>query len=156
MIRWAEPGDVAALTPLMLQLYAHSQTDPGGAASPADAAAHVQTLLEPHTPHRLAVAFAPDGSAIGLAAAALFVSVNEARPDHRTQMELKELFVAPSLRGQKIGAALMAWLEDYGRAAGVSRFDWHVHAGNARGIAFYERQGAHLVPDRHSMRKLLK
>jgi GNAT superfamily N-acetyltransferase len=154
-IAWATEADAAALVPLLRALHLH---DVAGAAPPDDAmlAAHAARLINPATPHRLAIAWSHAGRAVGLAAAGLFVSVSDPRPDHAGQMELKELFVLADVRGQGVGEQLMAWVEVQARAAGVARIDWHVKRDNQRGIAFYERLGGRIVEDRLSMRKSLK
>jgi ribosomal protein S18 acetylase RimI-like enzyme len=143
-----------ALVPLLAALHAHEA--PGVPERPREAVlAHAAQLLDPATPHRLAVAWAPDGTAVGLAAVAVFVSVSDPRPTHRKQMELKELFVLPEHRQSTIGSGLMAWIEKAARAAGACRIDWHVRRDNQRGLAFYRRHGAIVVESRASMRKSL-
>ena len=153
-ISWAAPDDAARLRPLFRSLYAHDVPD---APEPTEASleAHLERLLHPQSPHRLVIAWAADGSAVGLAAVAAFVSVSDPRPEKWSQMELKELYVLPEARASGIGAALMRWVEAEARAQGVCRIDWHVKCDNRRGIAFYERMGAKTVENRLSMRKTL-
>ncbi len=153
-IDWAAPEDAPALAPVMRALYAHDVPD---APAPTETALqdHLSHLLDPATPHRLVVARDADGRVLGLAAVGLFVSVSDPRPERWHQMELKELFVLEEARSAGIGAALMAWIEAEARRIGVCRIDWHVKRDNHRGIAFYERFGAHVVETRLSMRKVL-
>ena len=153
-IGWVTAADTPALLPLLRALHLH---DVAGAAPLDDGvlAAHAARLLDPATPHRLAIAWADDGRALGLAAVGRFVSVSDPRPKTALQMELKELFVLAEARGQGVGERLMAWVEGEARAAGVARIDWHVKRDNVRGIAFYERLGGRIVEDRLSMRKML-
>lgn len=154
-IAWATAADAAALVPLLRALHLH---DVAGASSPDEAmlAAHAARLLEPATPHRLAIAWADDGRPVGLAAVGRLLSISDPRPDHAGQMELKELFVLAEARGEGVGEQLMAWVEGEARAAGIARIDWHVKRDNQRGIAFYERLGGHIVEGRLSMRKSLR
>lgn len=153
-ISWAGVSDSHAIVPLLMELYRHEA--PGAFLLEETVALdHAALLLDPETPHKLAVAWGPDGRALGLAAAGLFISISDPRPSQRTQMELKELFVLPELRGAGIGQALMIWIEAEAIRAGACRIDWHVKRNNQRGIAFYRRQGAEMVANRRSMRKHL-
>lgn len=153
-ISWATSEDQQALVPLFLALYAHDVPE---AAAPElkEVEAHIALLTDPNTPHRLAIAWSRDGTAMALAAAAVFVSVSDPRRDHWRQVELKELFVLSELRSQEIGAALLDWIEDWAMVNGVSRMDWHVKSDNHRGVSFYEARGAEVVRSRISMRKRL-
>ena len=153
-ISWARSEDRQALTPLLLALYAHEAPE-AGTPTLKDVEDHIALLTDPTTPHKLAIAWNQEGIAIALAAVAVFISVSDPRRDHWRQIEMKELFVLPEFRGQKIGAALFEWIEDWAVANGVSRMDWHVKSDNRRGISFYERNGAKIVPGRLSMRKRL-
>lgn len=90
-----------------------------------------------------------------MAAVAIFVSISDPRPDYSRQMELKELFVLPELRGTRIGETLLMWIEKEALAAKAHRIDWHVKRDNHRAIAFYQRFGATPVENRLSMRKSL-
>lgn len=154
-VTWAHHDDAGLLLPLLLSLYAHDMPE-APAPTPDVAARHVSRLLEPDTPHKLAIAWSQDGQAVGLAAVARFVSVSDPRPDRWTQVELKELFVLPEYRSAGAGQLLMDWVESAARAMGACRIDWHVKKDNSRGIAFYERFGAAVVENRLSMRKTLE
>ena len=155
-IRWASQTECEAIISLMEELYRHSNPDGPKQFSRNATFDHITRLIDPATPHRLAIAWSKEGKPIGLAAAAIFLSVNEATEDRQTQMELKELFVSEPCRSAGVGEALMIWIEDYGRSKGVSRFDWHVQSNNTAGTAFYKKLGACTVVDRLSMRKRLK
>ncbi len=149
---WAKKDDATSLVPLLTELYKHDVPEaPEPARDVVDR--HVALLLEPETPHKLAIVWSENARAVGLAAVARFVSISDPRPDRWTQMELKELFVLPDYRSAGIGQALMTWIEAEAVAAGACRIDWHVKKDNARGIAFYERLGAMVVENRMSMRK---
>ncbi len=153
-ISWATPEHAQVLIPLLVALHRH---DLPGAPHPCReaVAAHAVRLLDPATPHRLAIAWNWTGVALGLAAVAFVTSISDLRAEHCRQLDLKELFVLPDARGDKVGAALMTWIEEQARIAGACRIDWHVKRDNARGIAFYERHGGTIVADRLSMRKSL-
>lgn len=153
-IGWAMPRDIPGLAPLMRALYAH-ETPAAPAPDDATLHAHLDRLMSPETPHRLAVAWDADGRALGLAAVAFFTSVSDPRPTHRTQAELKELFVLPGARSSGLGAAILHWVETQADARQACRVDWHVKRDNTRGIAFYERFGGAVVDTRLSMRKTL-
>ncbi len=154
-IDWAEREEIDQLVPLLTALYVH-EAPSRIPVTTADAKRHAERLLAPETPHRLAIAWSDDSKAIGLAAAAQFVSISNPQPEVQVQMELKELFVLPAYRSHGVGDALIHWLEAEARAAGVCRIDWHVKESNTRGIAFYERFGGRVVSDRLSMRKTLQ
>ncbi|WP_162820247.1 GNAT family N-acetyltransferase [Microvirga calopogonii] len=85
---------------------------------------------------RYALAFL-DGRPVGLACFAVL------RPGFRLSglLFVKELFVEHQARGQAVGAGLMRWLADYGRAHGLSRIDLTTEGTNTRAQAFYERLG---------------
>ena len=153
-ISWASKEDAELLPPLFSMLYKHDV--PEAPEPPNDVAkAHIAQLLDPGTPHKLAIAWREDRTAVGLAAVAIFVSISDPRPDRWKQMELKELFILPEYRGARVGAALLDWVEQQAMAAGACRIDWHVKKENHRGISFYQRNGAHIVDNRLSMRKPL-
>lgn len=151
-IRWAQIADGPRLVPLLRALYAHDMPD---TPAPKDDVvnAHIGQLLDPDTPHRLAIAWDEEGTAIALAAAAVFTSVSDPRPKFWKQMELKELFVLPDHRSGGVGVALLNWVEARARKHNVCRMDWHVKADNDRGIAFYERWGGEILTHRKNMRK---
>ena len=151
-ISWAKQDDAAALIPLLTALHLH---DVGGASRPEPDAvlSHARMLIDPTTPHRLAVAWNQQDMAIGLAAVGRFVSISDLRPKNSLQFELKELFVLPQARGQKVGATLFDWIVNQAGEQGICRVDWHVKRQNQRGITFYERLGGRIVDDRLSMRK---
>ena len=115
-IAWAAPEHAEALVPLLRALHRHDVPE---APEPSREAlrAHAARLLDPATPHRLAIAWDEGGTAVGLAALAFVVSISDPRPDHSDQTDLKELFVMPEARGQGIGEALMAWIEAEAEAA---------------------------------------
>jgi GNAT superfamily N-acetyltransferase len=62
-------------------------------------------------------------------------------------LHLEDLFVAPELRGNGIGLALLRAVAREAVQRGCPRLDWQVLDWNAPAIGFYERQGARLLPD---------
>lgn len=154
-IRWADLSDMEALHPLFRALYKHDVPE---APDPSDeiVSRHLTRLLNETAPHKLAVAWAQAGDAIGLAAVGTFQSISDPRPENWIQQELKELFVLSEWRSAGIGAQLISWIEAEARKQGVYRVDWHVKSSNSRGISFYEQLGATIIETRLSMRKYLK
>ena len=153
-IDWAQHSDAAALVPVLTALHRHDVAD-AGELTPDIVLRHAIRLLDPEAPHRLAVAWDATGCPLALAAVATWFSISDPRSDRRVQAEVKELFVMPDHRGAGIGEALMNWIESAAIGAGAWRMDWHVKKDNAGGIAFYERNGATIVENRLSMRKIL-
>lgn len=88
-----------------------------------DALAHVDVLF--------AVARAEDGRAIGCGA--LVIGDGDA--------EVKRMFTLPAHRGQGIGRALLAFLEDGARARGCTRFALETGYLQPEAIGLYERMG---------------
>ena len=152
-ISWADRTNIHPLLPLLAALYKH---DNPSAKAPTiqTIEEHCRLLLEPTTPHRLAIAWR-NGEAVGLAAIGIFISISDPRPDHWKQIELKELFVLEERRGIGIGTLLMDWVVEEAKAKGGYRIDWHVRRDNHRGIKFYEGFKGKVVESRLSMRKVL-
>ena len=153
-IALAQPSDIVAMEPVFQALYAH-ETPNATMPDAATCARHIRRLLYEQTPYDLIIAWGTAGRALGLAAIASVTSISDPRPDHWTQIDLKELFVLPEARGQKIGQALTKWVQSYAEQQGACRIDWHVKSDNADGIRFYERFGAKILKGRLSMRKTL-
>ena len=139
-IAWAEAQDAPVLHPLMRALYAHDVPD-APAPTPETVSTHLDLLLDPGTPHRLAIASDADDVPLGLSAVAIFASVNDPRPDNWVQMELKELFVMPEARGQGVGEALMNRATEHAREVGASRLDLLTGKDNTVGQSLYEKLG---------------
>lgn len=152
---WARPTDIDLAVPLFVELYRHSWPDRPIVPN-KQVRAHIRRLLDATPPHRLALVWSEDGKAIGLAAVAILLSVNEPRADHQTQMQMKELFIAQDYRSVGVGEAFMGWLVEFANSQGVSRIDWNVDAKNVRGRAFYDKIGAAVMTTRLSMRMTLK
>lgn len=112
----------------------------------------VQNLMSAAPTHQLVVATKPCGDIVGLAAVTKTYSLIDPQPEHRNQLQLKELFVTKAERGQGIGLALMIWVAQFALENQCHRLDWPVNASNIRGRAFYEGIGAQRVDDRLSYR----
>ncbi len=65
----------------------------------------------------------------------------------RPGLYLEDLFVAPEVRGQGIGQALLEHLARLAATRGCGRFEWSVLDWNEGAIRFYERMGATVMPD---------
>jgi len=150
-ITWMSNHDINAVIPLLSALYQHDTPD-APLPEHTTIATHAAHLLKPSTPHKLAIGWTPQGTAIGLAAVGFFISVSDPRPANWQQVELKELFVLPEYRDAGVGAALLNWVEIQATEKGACRMDWHVKADNTRAISFYEKHGGTLLENRLSMR----
>lgn len=62
-------------------------------------------------------------------------------------LHLEDLFVDPEQRGRGIGLALLRAVAALAVERGCARLDWTVLDWNKSAIAFYEQQGARLLPD---------
>ncbi|MBS0320314.1 MAG: GNAT family N-acetyltransferase [Proteobacteria bacterium] len=65
----------------------------------------------------------------------------------RRGLWLEDLYVRPAWRGQGHGRALLAHVASVAVARGCGRFEWSVLDWNTPAIAFYEAQGATVLPD---------
>ena len=65
----------------------------------------------------------------------------------RPCMHLEDLFVDPAHRGKGAGLALLRTVAAEARNRGCPRLDWNVLDWNTDAIAFYEQQGARVLPD---------
>ncbi len=66
-------------------------------------------------------------------------------------IELKQLYTAPGMTGQGIGAALMDWALDEAHALGADEMQLSVWSGNGDAQRFYARYGFARVADIHFM-----
>jgi len=78
------------------------------------------------------------GQVVGFAIYFLTFSSFMARPG----IWLDDLFVDESARGQGAGKALLAHLAKLADERGYGRVEWVTAAHNAKGLAFYQRNGA--------------
>jgi GNAT superfamily N-acetyltransferase len=59
---------------------------------------------------------------------------------------LDDLFVQEApMRGMGVGTALLKYLAQIAESTNCGRMEWTVNTVNARGIAFYEKQGARIL-----------
>jgi GNAT superfamily N-acetyltransferase len=58
---------------------------------------------------------------------------------------LDDLFVQSDFRGLGIGTALLKSLAQIAESNNCGRIEWTVQTGNARGIGFYQKQGARIL-----------
>ncbi|MFD8075789.1 GNAT family N-acetyltransferase [Streptomyces sp. NPDC059718] len=54
---------------------------------------------------------------------------------------MKELFVREAARGQGVGRALIAAVQEHARGLGCSRLEWTADADNPQALGFYEALG---------------
>lgn len=76
-----------------------------------------------------------DGAVVGFANCV----VHENTWETQAICYLEDLFVAPSLRGRGVGAALIDWLRNAMRAEGWARLYWLTREDNAQARGLYDR-----------------
>src|SRR5215472_13812942 len=67
----------------------------------------------------------------------------------KSNMIIKELYVAEDFRSKAVGTLLMRAAAEEAIRAGCGRIKWWVAKWNKQGIEFYERLGARIDPDWH-------
>ena len=102
---------------------------------------HRHLFGEPRFAHALMAHW--DGAPAGFALYFFNYSTFLCRPG----LYLEDLFVRPEHRGQGIGLALLAALEQRARDAGCGRLEWSVLDWNESAIEFYRRFGAQPMQD---------
>ncbi len=119
----------------LLEMYAQ---DPMGGGTPLGA--EVKTRLCKDLA-RLPGAFSAiawiEGRPVGLINAFLGYSTFKARP----LMNVHDIAVVPEVRGQGVGQALLASLEEHARAIGCCKLTLEVLSGNIRALRSYEHFG---------------
>lgn len=138
-VRVAEPGDESLVARFIVELARYERLESQLDVSEARLRAH---LFGPQPACGALVAEwagRPAGFALHFATYSTF----------RTApcLHLEDLFVAPELRGNGIGLALLRAVARLAVARGCPRLDWQVLDWNAPAIGFYMRQGARLLPD---------
>jgi GNAT superfamily N-acetyltransferase len=146
-----QQSDRSSLIELLVELAEYYDVPQRGTR--AEVADHLDhAIAAPDSPITLVTAVNTSGRVEGLAALVVMPSILEVGGPHRMQCNLKELYVSRVARGTGVGSVLLRWSGAFAIARGCGRLDWHVKAGNAAGIRFYERHGAQLVADRLSYR----
>lgn len=141
-IRRARAGDGDAAATLWAQLQAeHEAMD--ARHRPSDSARarwqnDFRVWVESDT-HRVFVAEA-EGALVGLVTAHPYWPT----PMYVQELEVyvTELVVDPACRGQRVGARLVEAVREWAREQGVTRLRAGVLSRNARGRAFWQREGA--------------
>ena len=124
-LRRAVSGDLAALTALQQAAYAPLKARIGMALQPADAdfAAVLADMV-------VWVAGAPDDLDVAL--------ILDPKPDH---LLIWSLAVAPHLKGQGLGSALLDFAEAEARRLGLGTVRLYTNARFVENIAWYQRRG---------------
>ena len=137
-IRRAEAGDLPALYAL-LQAKAHF--DGAAHALTASEAEFGAAIFRETPPCEFFVAESraeAKGTLVGFAAFYPVFSTFAAKPG----LWMDDLFVEERLRSRGIGRLLLAALAEEASRRGCCKLEWSLQKSNARGIAFYEREGA--------------
>ena len=129
VIRAAQPADTPVLLELIHAAFAEyaGQLDPPSGA-PAETAASLLRLFE-------------DGEAAALATVAGAPTGCVFLARHGVEMYAHRLAVLPAWRGQGVGQALMAWVEERAQVAGCRYVRVAVRLALPDNIAFYARRG---------------
>lgn len=138
-VRLAVEADIPGLLPLMHALAEFEQY--------ADVFAVTGDVLRERgfrrsPPDFHALVAESEGRLVGMAVFHIVAFTAEAVP----ALFVKELFVAPEARGQRIGEALMKAVAREAMARGCGRVRWQVANWNAGGQRFYQRLGAQADP----------
>jgi GNAT superfamily N-acetyltransferase len=143
VLRPACPEDLAAIVALIRELAEFEQLSHLVAVTPQS--------LHPHLfgPKPVAEALVADVEFEGRPATVAFALffTNFSTFLGLPGLYLEDLYVQPSHRGRGIGKALLKRLAGLAVERGCGRFEWSVLDWNAHAIAFYEKQGATVMPD---------
>jgi len=134
--RKALPSDLPALYGL---LRAKAEFDGATHALTATEAEFGQAIFGEEPGLEVAVADR-DGSIVGFAAYYPIFSTFSARPG----LWLEDLFVDSSCRSLGIGRDLLKFVGREAVNRGCCKLEWSLQKSNTKGIAFYEREGAHV------------
>jgi RimJ/RimL family protein N-acetyltransferase len=135
-IRYAEPGDAAALVELARAVGSEAEgwlIANGAWRSPSDERRYLRAIRR-SSHAAVLVAEAPDG-VVG--------RLSVARDPHPASAHVADLgiMVARGFLRRGIGRALMEAAEDWARDVGVAKIELHVFPYNVGAIALYERLG---------------
>jgi len=133
-VNYRKQEDVQALLTL-LDMYAQ---DPMGGGTPlaADVKSRLCHDLADFPGAYSAIAWL-EHRPVGLINAFMGYSTFKARP----LMNVHDIAVMPAVRGQGVGQALLAALEQHARAIGCCKLTLEVLSGNTRGLRSYEQFG---------------
>jgi len=143
-LRPATPADVPAILNFIRELATYEREPDAVVATEADL---LRDGFGP-TPRFTAIIADFDGAPAGFAL--YFTSYSTWRGHHGIRLE--DLYVTPSLRGKRIGKALLAAVARVAVEEGCPRFEWDVLEWNAPAIAVYERVGARILTEWRIMR----
>jgi GNAT superfamily N-acetyltransferase len=138
-IRAAAPTDVSAMRALMYELAEYEKLTHLFVATDAD----LHDALFGARPSAEALVAENDGRMVGYA---LFFH-NYSTFLGRRGLYLEDLYVQPSQRGSGLGSAMLRHLAALAVERQCGRFEWTVLDWNQPAIDFYERMGAHVLPD---------
>lgn len=139
MLRSATPDDTSVLFQLIQSLAEYERLSYSVTGTPEALKEH----LFGSTRFAEAVLAEVEGQAVGFALFFYNYSTFLTKPG----LYLEDLFVLPEYRQQGIGRALLTHLAQRAIAEGCGRLEWSVLDWNAPAIAFYEKQGATILPD---------
>ncbi|MDO6706891.1 GNAT family N-acetyltransferase [Photobacterium sp. 1_MG-2023] len=136
----------ARLVDIFLELEAYYFADQ--AASQSEIEAYLtDSLFAEHSGVRVVAAYT-GGVIVGFAT----YSILYPSPKLSGQMFMKDLFVAASARGQKVGQALMRYLAKDAFTKGCRRLDWTAERTNPGAGRFYQSIGASQVAEKEYYR----
>jgi GNAT superfamily N-acetyltransferase len=138
-VRAAEPGDVAAIWNMVLELAEYERLLDAVTGS-ADALGEHLFSAQPACQCQVAVA---DSQIVGYALTFRSYSTFRTRPG----IWLEDLYVKPAFRGKGLGKALLSATIESGRTMGAGRVEWSVLDWYTPSIEFYKKMGAALLSD---------
>ena len=139
IIRQAELRDVAPIVSLIRELAEFEQLSHLLQVTPEK--------LRPHLFGEKPVAEAMVAESNGEVMAFALFFTNFSTVLAQPGLDLEDLFVKPSARGQGMGEALLVRLGRLAVERGYGRFEWSVLDWNENAISFYRKMGATVMPD---------
>lgn len=105
--------------------------------------AHAASLYPPESNHLLDIATlcGPDVTFLVARLAGRAVGCGALLSDPRGWGEIKRMFVTPHARGRRLGAAILARLEETAAAAGMTLLRLETGIHNSEALALYRRAG---------------
>jgi diamine N-acetyltransferase len=139
LIRPARPEDVSVILDLIRALARYEKLEHKVEATEAG----VEAALFADAPRIFCDVVEADGAVAGFAL--WFYTFSTFVGRHGIYLE--DLYVKPEFRGKGAGYALLRQLARRCVSEGLGRLEWSVLDWNEPAIAFYRRQGAHLLDD---------